>query len=240
MDRLGQEISEACSRMDRSSAARRRPKQKCLRKPAERFRRLGVLYSLCQEGALKRGEVDDSEFLQRICEGYVHCYRTFRLRTRNNWSDLTHREVGFFCQLGEMLGFFALQEQNKDDLHWYEDFRATKRALHLERETEDSRACTEAVRKLIDDRQAKYLVAVLGWVVEDRIDQIKEQVRSSQLGNRCLAVMAFVGPNKDSATGFRALVFSGSAVLGREGKAEWDNGNYWYLHFTGPWEAEPM
>ncbi len=153
--------------------------------------------------------MDDSEFLQNIREGHVQCYRTLNLRTRNNWADLAHRELAFF--VGSVRCSACLRFKKRTRMTSIGTTISAQPAGCFTLRGRRSRAGPSP------RRSASCLT----------------------IGNRCMAVMAWVGADKDSANELWALVFSGSEVLGRRGKAELDNDWYWYARFTGPWAAEP-
>jgi len=180
-----------------------------------------------------------ADFLKRLCEGYVRNYRTLNLRTEAKPTDLTQRELSFFAQLGEMLGFGACLEAQRMDLSWH-DLDTGELVLHLERETEAGRVLSETLRKLLraeELRQARYLAAVLGWVREEHLPAIKQTI-AEELGDRPLLLIAWVGPTKDEAKRLEAFVFSGSEVHARLGKGEIDNARYWYAMFLEEWKLE--
>jgi hypothetical protein len=118
------------------------------------------------------------DFLKGLCAGYIRCYRTLNLHTSATWTDLTHRELALFARLGEMLGFVARLEHGRRDLSWHDpDSQAL--ILYLERETDQTYAVSEALRKLLtvtESLHARYLVAVLGWVFEADVQEIKQRL----------------------------------------------------------------
>jgi hypothetical protein len=182
-----------------------------------------------------------ADFLKRLCEGYVRSYRTLNLRTEAKWTDLTQRELHFFVQLGEMLGFAARLEAQRMDLSWH-DLDTGELVLHLERETEAGRVLNETLPKLLrpeGSRQARYLAAVLGWVREEDLPPIKQRI-AKELGGRPLLLIAWVGPTKEEAKCLEAFVFSGSEVHTRRGEGETDRAGYWYAWLSGEWKMEEV
>jgi hypothetical protein len=168
-----------------------------------------------------------TDFLKCLGEGYIRCYRTLNVRTDSTYADLTQRELAFFARLGEMLGFAACFERQKMDLSWH-DIDTKELVLYMERETEAGKALPEALRKLLESDKARFLVAVLGWVRELDLSAIEVNLLG-QLGSAL--VIAWVGPNKDSATHLQLLVFSGAMVHRRQAIAEIDHDRYWYARF---------
>jgi hypothetical protein len=135
--------------------------------------------------------LDDCEFLKRICEGYVRCYRTLNLNLlHNNATDFTKRELSFFSDLGERLGYISLMEaDSRSDLGWY--IPDQQRVLHLERETNADRGgFSRPLAKLLPST-AKYRIAVLGWVRDEDVTGIEKQV----LGQDNMMIIAWVGPD---------------------------------------------
>jgi len=183
--------------------------------------------------------VTSTEFLKRLCEGYVRSYRTFNLRTSAKWTDLTQRELDWFVRLGEMLGFAARLEEQRMDLSWH-DVESRKLVLYLERETHADKVLTNTLPKLLqseESRQAAYLGAVFGWVREQDLPAIKQTIKS-RLGNRLLLVIAWVGPTRETAEDLVTFVFSESSVLTRHGKGLRDEDTYWYARFLDQWGPE--
>jgi hypothetical protein len=183
--------------------------------------------------------VTRADFLKRLCEGYVRCYRTLNITTRANWGDLTCRELDFFGRLGEMLGFRASREMEKMDLCW-SDVDSGDLVLYLERETEAHRVPMDTLPKLLQSaqsRRARYLVGVFGWVREEDLPTIKNTIET-QAGDRSLLVIAWVGSDKDEAKKLLAFIIADSKTHARVGEGEIDKDSYWYARFTQPWIAE--
>jgi hypothetical protein len=188
--------------------------------------------------------MNDSEFLQDICEGYVQCYRTQNLGVWSSWTDLTRRGLEFFSRLGEMLGFFAVREGDTNDLSWYDDPHKTNLVLHLEHENKAKRALSEALRRLLQPSRARFLVAVLADELrEPDIEEIKQRI-CTQVGDRFIAVIAFTGGrDKGLPTerfDLRALVCGQSKLRTRRGLMKVDEKRYWYAYFEEEWKEEPL
>jgi len=180
----------------------------------------------------------DLEFLKRLCEGYVRCYRTLNLRTDAKWEDLTGRELDFFARLGESLGFAARYEVERKDLTWH-DVDSGAVVLYMERESNAGKALRETLPRLCRPNPGApgcYLVAVLGWVRPADLASIR-QVLVAQRAGRALALLAWVGPNADAARQIEAWVFSGAGHARREAVGVIDADRYWFAHFVGPWET---
>lgn len=176
------------------------------------------------------------EFLRRICEGYVQCYRTLNLRTRQPWGDLTKRELDFLARLGQMLGFAVrTEEDNRMDLGWYDPDDITRPVVHIERETEGFSAVLE---KLLNSRVDR-LIAIFGCVSEQGTEEIRKQV-CSRIGDRSMAVIAWVGPTKDKANCLWAFVCAQGKCFSRSGVGKIDDAQFWYAHFVGQWTEGPQ
>jgi len=186
-----------------------------------------------------------TDFLKRLCEGYVRSYGTLNLQgnPRNDrelsaldshGADVTHRELNFFVKLGEMLGFVARLEEGRRDLSWF-DADSRKLVLYMERETMSKRA-GKTIKKLLqtEKSKARYLAAVFGWVTKEDFTSVRQAI-TSHLKDRSLVVLAWVGPSIYKATKLKAIVASEGNVYTRRGKAESANGKYWHAHFDGGW-----
>ncbi|MDM5250101.1 hypothetical protein [Lysinibacillus sp. G4S2] len=110
--------------------------------------------------------------LMQFFEGYVRNYRRMNLSYLHNVSMFTKREIDFFAQLGEMLGFDAFIEDSKFDksegrsrpmdLSWwkwdarFDDEHFLYLALHLERESIPKKD-VETIEKLFSQTEEGYI-----------------------------------------------------------------------------------
>lgn len=175
-------------------------------------------------------------FLQRVCEGYVRCYRTLNQHKTSTWADITHQELALFARLGEMLGFRSRIDHQHLDLSWSDPDNGDL-VLYLERETERSRVLSETLRKLLttpESVKAKYLVAILGWVSDSDLPKVAEKI-SQELGQRSLLVIAWVGEKKDVPERIENYVYLTQQGIHRTAKPSLDDDGYWYVKFTTPW-----
>lgn len=184
--------------------------------------------------------MNDSEFLESICEGYVQCFRTQDLGQWNTYTDDTHRAIEYFSRLGEMLGFYVAREVNRKDLAWYDDPDRKKLVLHLEHETERDRAIV-ALENVLKSN-ARFLVAVLvGELLDSDIQMIRAQV-CAKAGNQSIAVIAKSQtlekglPNERSV--LTALVCCPSGLRTRKAIKSVDKAHYWYAYFLEDWKEE--
>jgi len=193
-----------------------------------------------------------SDFLKRLCEGYVRSYRTLNIRgprnhrefnplTDSRAADTTHRELNFFGQLGEMLGFVARREvarrdRTRWDLSWV-DIESEELFLCMESETFEDRA-DDAMDKLLRTGRSKgprYLVGVLGWLKEDHFAKVKRAI-FDRLRGRSLLLLAWVGPDMYHATKLEVIVACEGNIYTRRARAEPDKDKYWYVRFVGGWQ----
>jgi hypothetical protein len=111
------------------------------------------------------------EFLKMIFNGYVNCYRKNNWHTTANYADMTFKELGFFSQLGESIGFIVRLEINWNyprDLCWCKHPEDKEAFLYLERENDNGRA-VHTIEKMLNPANSKdipILVCVFGWIKE--------------------------------------------------------------------------
>lgn len=110
--------------------------------------------------------------LMQFFEGYVRNYRRMNLSQLHNRSMFTKREIDYFANLGEMLGFDAFVEDSKFDkikgrsrpmdLSWWkwdariDDEHFLHLALHLERENVWSKD-VDTIEKLFSQTEEGYI-----------------------------------------------------------------------------------
>ena len=176
-----------------------------------------------------------TDFLKRLCEGYVRSYRTLNLRVDCSMADATHKEINFFGHLGEMLGFVACLEWGRRDLSWL-DPETDNVVLYMERESTDAKA-DAVMKKLFHTERSKaprYLVGVLGWLKEDHYAKVKQAI-FDRLKGRSLLLLAWVGPDIGHATKLEVIVACDGSICTRQATAEQDKDKYWYVRFDGGW-----
>lgn len=189
-------------------------------------------------------EMNNSEFLKRILDGYVLTYRTNLWHTTSNHCDMTATELNFFTQLGSYLGFVVRREMNWQyprDLCWCEPGSDPRPAddegtiLYLERENQDKRV-DQTIEKLLDIKNApnvKFLVAVFGCIKQETLNAAKEEIRTRLGSDRSFLCISWIGDRPDDATDVEGWVFSNNHESTRKIKAYMDKAEYWYL-----WERE--
>ncbi|MHA2322768.1 MAG: hypothetical protein ACXACG_14070 [Candidatus Thorarchaeota archaeon] len=114
--------------------------------------------------------------LLMLFKGFVRNYSTLFLGPKDSYSTFTHREVGYWMRLGEMMGFHTRQEKGvkikgktrKADLLWYENIREDS-VLHLESENWDWEDC---IKNRLDP-STEYLVLIAEMDVDSRAKAVK-------------------------------------------------------------------
>jgi hypothetical protein len=179
----------------------------------------------------------DEQFLQRIFNGYVNCYRKNNWHTTSNYSDMTHAELGFFKELGESLGFFVRMEMKWEyprDLCWCENSDSSEAFLYIERENKDNR-CLDTVMKQLNNLNSSsipFLVSLFGWVKPDTLDTAKQYIRNNIPEDKAYLIISWIGDRQD---GNDFIVEGWVLYSGHETKRiaipKIDGAKYWYLLF---------
>lgn len=123
------------------------------------------------------------------------------------------------------------------DLTWH-DIDSGTLVFYLERETSAAKVLAETLPELCRPNPAApgcYLAAVLGWVREHDLGEIRQAI-TAQIAGRPMMVLAWVGPSADAASAIEAWVFSDAGVATRQGKGEVDADGYWYARFVDGWK----
>jgi len=127
--------------------------------------------------------------LIRLFKGFVRNYGTLLLGKAST-RTYTHREIGFWMRLGEMMGYFTRMEEQRviygekrlADLLWLDDDGATP-VLHLE--VENTMPGDELVDSRLDP-SVPYLVAIFwgdqesdnrAWAAAEKLIRRSDQVR---------------------------------------------------------------
>ncbi|MHA1614598.1 MAG: hypothetical protein ACTSYJ_07105 [Candidatus Thorarchaeota archaeon] len=74
--------------------------------------------------------------------GFIHNYWTMGIRPKSKETKLTNKVLGYFANLGEILGFYTEYEWKLFDLLWfrtYQDRKDGKPYLHIEHENSPDR-----------------------------------------------------------------------------------------------------
>jgi hypothetical protein len=197
---------------------------------------------------LENNVMTTERFLQKLFEGYVRAFASFRWHTSSNYADLTAKELCHFSELGEKLGFIVRREMNwryPRDLCWLEslDKDATP-FLYLERESKDSRMlCT--VEKMLNPENSKgipVLAASFGHLTESSFDIALGMFKQGLGPNQAALLFAWVGEREDAphfevsaavVTPPRTVITKAIPYVGAEDR-------YWRIRFdeARPWRQQ--
>ncbi|MCG7344025.1 hypothetical protein MHZ92_07770 [Sporosarcina sp. ACRSL] len=196
--------------------------------------------------------------LMQFFNGYVRNYRRMNLTNLHNRSMLTKREIDYFANLGEMLGFDAFIEDSKldkskgrsrpMDLSWWnQDSRVDTEyylylALHLERENVWSKD-VETIEKLFTETEEDYLPHnVIGIQLiesKERIEILNDLVMQKNSIQRSNALMVYHLYDSE-LDGYRIYAYSFTEtgeIEERHAIRKVDEFGYWYMCFEEEYEA---
>lgn len=185
-------------------------------------------------------------------EGYVRNYRRLNLYVLHNRSMFTKREIDYFANLGEMLGFHAYVEDYKPDkrkkrsrptdLSWWKwDERIDKEhyvglILHLERENQWNKDI-ETIEKLFSKTDEVYIphnvIGIQNVESSTRIDHLNNLVKrkNKEQGSNALLIYRFYD-NEAELEKVWAYHFSASGTVEeRKAICKLDDLGYWYMCF---------
>jgi hypothetical protein len=185
-------------------------------------------------------------------EGYVKNYRRLNLTQQHNKSMLTRREIDYFANLGEVLGYDVFMEDSKHDyqrnrsrpmdLAWWKwDSRIDKEnyiglVLHLERENQWNKD-TDTIDKLFSKTDEGYIphnvIGIQNIPSISRIDYLNEIVikKNKWQGSEVLMVYRFFDQefNLDRVLAF---YFTKSGLIEeRKAVCKKDELGYWFMCF---------
>lgn len=196
--------------------------------------------------------------LMQFFEGYVRNYRRMNLSYQHNQSMFTQREVDYFANLGEMLGFDIFIEDSKFDrikgrsrpmdLSWWK-WDATKSnehydylALHLERENVWEKDL-DTVEKLFSETEEGYIprnvIGIQRIKSAERIDYLNNIIAKKNAVQKSAVLMIYryydasLDAEKISAHFFAADGWNES----REAICKQDETGYWFMYFE---EEQPV
>ena len=120
--------------------------------------------------------------LSSFFRGFVKNYSSFNLHKVSNITKHTVKEIGYFRQLGEMLGYHVFHEdqikirgiKRKGDLFWAtydKDENQYHYDLHLERESKRKKAKETIINKLADD--IPFLIGIMYSDIENILELIE-------------------------------------------------------------------
>lgn len=189
--------------------------------------------------------------MEQFFEGYVRNYRRMNLSHQHNRSMFTQREISYFAELGEMLGFEAFIEDGKMDklngfsrpmdLSWWKwDARKSNEnydylALHLERENVPNKDI-ETIEKLFSETEEGYVPHnVIGIQFVESVDRISVlnklvKQKNAVQNSTVLMIYRYKDPQKNVER-VDAYHF-GSTYRGcRKAFCLKDQSDYWFMVF---------
>lgn len=190
--------------------------------------------------------------LMQFFEGYVRNYRRLNLTCIHNRSMFTKREIDYFANLGEMLGFDAFVEDSKFDkvrgrsrpmdLSWWKwDSRKDTEnydylALHLERENQWNKD-EDTVDKLFSKTEEGYVphnvIGIQNIESKDRISLLNKLVvkKNKEQQSNVLMVYRYVDPELDVEKVSAYLFEQDGSFKERHAICKDDYLGYWYMCF---------
>ncbi len=99
--------------------------------------------------------------MEDLFSGFIRNYSSFGIRDDTNWTKWTHKILGFYAQLGRMLGAYVEYEWNSLDLIWFwslKEKEAGEPWLHVEHENDPDRL--KNLLGKIDESEALTIIAI--------------------------------------------------------------------------------
>jgi hypothetical protein len=190
--------------------------------------------------------------LMLFFEGYVRNYRKLNLQQLHNNSMFTKREIEYFAQLGEFLGFHVFIEDYKFDLSkgrsrpmdlswWKWDERLDLEAfaylaLHLERENYWDKDM-DTIDKLFSKTEEGYIphnvIAIQNVETEARIKELNKIVknRNKKQNSNVLMIYRFWDKNNQIEQVCGYLFSEDGKMEERKAFCLQDNFGYWFMCF---------
>ncbi|MGE7928135.1 hypothetical protein [Lysinibacillus xylanilyticus] len=190
--------------------------------------------------------------LMQFFEGYVRNYRKLNLSKLHNRSMFTKREIDYFANLGEMLGFDAFIEDSKFDkskgrsrpmdLSWWkwdariDDENFLYLALHLEREFISNKD-VETIEKLFSDTEESYIphnvIGIQYIETADRIDYLNDLILHKNMlqQSNCLMIYHYYDSDLDLERVYAYSFTPQGLNEVRNAICNQDDSGYWYICF---------
>ena len=190
--------------------------------------------------------------LMQFFEGYVRNYRRLNLSRIHNRSMFTQREIDYFANLGEMLGFDSFVEDAKFDkvrgrsrpmdLAWWKwDERIDKEnyvhlAMHLERESLPNKD-EDTIDKLFSETEEGYVphnaIGIQYVESSDRIKYLNALVMQKNAVQKSNALMIYRYYDSDyDLERVRACNFTSAGLFeNRNAICKQDELGYWFMVF---------
>ncbi|WP_409274953.1 hypothetical protein V1499_07100 [Neobacillus sp. SCS-31] len=195
--------------------------------------------------------------LMQFFEGYVRNYRRLNINENHNLSMMTNREIEYFANLGEMLGFDSFVEDSKFDksknrsrpmdLAWWKwDLRNDKEyydhlALHLERENLSNKDM-DTIDKLFSKTEEGYIphnvIGIQTVSSKGRTEQMNNLIekRNTYQQSNVLMVYRYCDVEKDLERVSAYLFNPKKPVIERHAVCTRDNFGYWFMCFKEEYE----
>ncbi|GHI00996.1 hypothetical protein [Neobacillus kokaensis] len=190
--------------------------------------------------------------LLQFFEGYVRNYRRLNLTGIHNRSMFTQREIDYFANLGEMLGFDAFVEDAKFDkvkgrsrpmdLAWWKwDERKNKEnylhlALHLERENQWNKD-EDTIDKLFSETEEGFIphnvIGIQNVETSNRIEFLNNLVLKKNEVQKSTVLMVYrYYDTEHELDRISAYQFSPKGVMrSRNAISKVDDFGYWFMCF---------
>lgn len=190
--------------------------------------------------------------LMQFFDGYVRNYRRMNLAKLHNRSMFTKREIDYFSNLGEMLGFDAFIEDSKFDktmgrsrpmdLSWWKyDGRKDEEnflylALHLEREfiwTKD----IETIEKLFSDTEEGFIphnvIGIQYIETVDRMNYLNDLIiqKNAVQNSNVLMVYRYYDAILDIERVYAYSFTPDGLMETRSAICDQDDSGYWFMGF---------
>lgn len=198
--------------------------------------------------------------LMNIFEGYVRNYRRINLHQATNGSMFTKREIDYFANLGEMLGFFSFIEDSKPnqdygrsrpmDLSWWQfdpkqddKEHFSQLVLHLERENVWEKDI-ETIDKLFCKTDEEYKpVNVIGIQNVEDYEQIEKSIELACKKNKyqdsnVLIIYRYYDKEKKYDR-IKAYYIQKDKIIDKKSAiCDVDKTGYWRMCFDEEYEAD--
>ncbi|CEG26368.1 hypothetical protein [Bacillus sp. B-jedd] len=190
--------------------------------------------------------------LMQFFEGYVRNYRRLNLTGDHNRSMMTNREIDYFANLGEMLGFDSFVEDSKFDkiknrsrpmdLAWWRwdslgDMEHYDHlALHLERENSFNKDL-DTIDKLFSETENEYIphnvIGIQTLNSNEKIEELNKVVkgRNSCQQSKVLMVYRYPDVEKELERVSAYLFTPRKADVAKHAVCKRDDFGYWFMCF---------
>jgi hypothetical protein len=204
--------------------------------------------------------VSEKQFdLMNIFEGYVRNYRRMNLHQATNTSMFTKREIDYFANIGEMLGYFSFIEDSKPnldygrsrpmDLSWWkfdveeDKERFSQLILHLERESNCLKSF-ETIDKLFCKTEEKYkpinVIGIQNVESAEKIEALNKMIcdRNKLQNSYTLMVYRFHDKDIDIDRIKAFYIEKDSIIYSKSAISDTDKTGYWIMCFDEEYEDE--